>query len=86
MRGYQKKVIYIKHTGSSLFDEAYFVVGPSGENVKTADMISEANRIIEESIKKESHRKKNSALDFLYPFLIGITVCAAVFIILLSVF
>ncbi|MBQ8322105.1 MAG: hypothetical protein IJX92_07055 [Clostridia bacterium] len=86
MRGYQKKVIYIKHTGSNLFDEAYFVVGSTGENAKRSDMILEANRIIEESIKKEPRKKKTALSDFLYPFMIGILVSVVVFVIVLTVF
>lgn len=50
MRGYQRRVIYMKDTGSAIFDEAYFVVK---ENVYErgcgADMVSEATRIIEEN-------------------------------------
>ncbi len=49
MRGCQKKVIFLKNTGSSLFDEAYFVISREGEkeNVGENNMIVEANRIIE---------------------------------------
>ena len=62
MRGYQKKAIYIKNTGSQVFEEAYFVVRPDGGGVKnSADMIIEANRIIEENFKNE---KKNIYLAF----------------------
>ena len=48
MRGYQKKVIYLKNTGSRHFEEAYFVVRP-GEKASPDKMIDEANRIIEEN-------------------------------------
>ena len=53
MRGYQKKVIFLKDTGSNLFDEAYFVVSRKGEeaNIEQSDMIFEANRIIKERYK-----------------------------------
>lgn len=86
MRGYQKKVIYIKHTGSNLFDEAYFVVGPSGENMKSGDMVLEANRIIEDSIRNEPKKRSFRLSEFLYPFLIGVIVSTIVFVIVLSVF
>lgn len=58
MRGYQKRVIYMKNPGSAVFEEAYFVIkegnhsSPSGQ-----DIIKEANRIIEENVsggKKET--------------------------------
>ena len=71
MRGYQKKIIYLKHTGSHLFDEAYFVISPTATAAKKDDMIIEANRIIEESIGAKVKRKKAFAPEFLYPFLIG---------------
>ena len=49
MRGCQKKVIFLKNTGSNIFDEAYFVVSKLGEKAKDTEenMIIEANRIIE---------------------------------------
>jgi hypothetical protein len=48
MRGYQRKVIHIKNTGSYLFDEAYFVLSRDGEDLRLGedDMVTEANRII----------------------------------------
>ena len=48
MKGYQRKVIHIKKTGSYLFDEAYFVLSRDGEALKLGedDMVTEANRII----------------------------------------
>lgn len=61
MRGYQRKVIHIKNTGSYLFDEAYFVLSRDGEalHIGEDDMVTEANRIIND----ERYRKlKNSPL------------------------
>ncbi len=76
MRGYQKKVIFLKDTGSHLFDEAYFVVSRRGEeaHVEQTDMIYEANRIIRESLMDKESRikgKKRNALSFLLPFFLG---------------
>ena len=65
MRGYQKRIIYLKHTGSHLFDEAYFVVSPNGAAAKKDDMVIEANRIIEESIGAKDKEKKAFAPGFL---------------------
>ena len=53
MRGYRKNVIYLKNVGSSVFEEAYFVIKPGMEDKEKSekqDFISEANRIIEESV------------------------------------
>ncbi len=62
MQGYQRKVIHIKNTGSYLFDEAYFVLSRDGEDLHIGedDMVSEANRIINE---KNYLRLKNSPLS-----------------------
>ncbi len=74
MRGYQKRIIHLKHTGSHLFDEAYFVISPSAQTRGDPDMISEANRIIEDSIGAERKFTQNTASGFLYPFLLGAAV------------
>lgn len=76
MRGYQKKVIFLKDTGSHLFDEAYFVVSRKGEeaHVEQTDMIYEANRIIRESLMDKESRikgKKGAPGSFILPFFLG---------------
>ena len=60
MRGYQRRVIFLKNTGSALFDEAYFVMRSEEmtEGKTEADMVSEAARIIEENFGKNKKRKK----------------------------
>ena len=49
VKGYQKRVVFLKNTGSEFFDEAYFVVCDAEHTQSDADMISEANRIIDEA-------------------------------------
>lgn len=77
MRGYQKKVIFLKDTGSNLFDEAYFVVSRKGEEAKIdqSDMVFEANRIIKESLKDKELRirgeREKKKKSFFLPFLLG---------------
>jgi hypothetical protein len=77
MRRYQKKVIFLKDTGSHLFDEAYFVVSRKGEEAQIckSDMIFEANRIIKESIGDREKRVKRErgvfSLRVIVPFFIG---------------
>ncbi len=78
MRGYQKRIICLKHTGSHLFEEAYFIVSPSSVNIKDSDMVEEANRIINDSIGIKYKRKKDSH-GFLYPFLLGSAVSVIIF-------
>ena len=62
MRGYQKNVIYLKNVGSPVFEEAYFVIRPGIENEEKnkkekPDFISEANRIIEESVGNQKGKR-----------------------------
>ena len=77
MRGYQKKVIFLKDTGSHLFDEAYFVVSRKGEeaHIEQSDMVYEANRIIKESLDDKEMRIRGegnkSKADFFVPFFLG---------------
>ena len=78
MRGYQKKVIFLKDTGSHFFDEAYFVISRKGEEAKIdqSDMILEADRIIKESLKERESKFKGerrlSKRKFLIPFFLGV--------------
>lgn len=52
VRGCQKKIIYLKNTGSEVFDEAYFVISDKelSSGMDECDMVEEANRILNESI------------------------------------
>ncbi len=84
MRGYQKKVIFLKDTGSHLFDEAYFVVSREGEaaHIEQSDMVFEANRIIKESLEGKESRmgreRKRRALSFIIPFFLGAIITLSV--------
>jgi hypothetical protein len=74
MRGYQRRVIFLKNTGSALFEEAYFVMRSEEMAVgkSEADMVSEATRIIEENFgKRKSRRKIPTLLTLIFSFLGG---------------
>lgn len=73
MRGYQKRVIFLKNTGSALFEEAYFVIRSDemAEGKTEADMISEAARIIDENTSKKKRFKFKQLLALLISFLSG---------------
>ena len=63
MRGYQKKVIFLKNADSDIFDEAYFILKEGILlSVPENDMINEANRIIEENLKGERGGKRYGKL------------------------
>lgn len=77
MKGCQKKVIFIKNTGSRIFDEAYFIVSREGEAsaIEENSLIYEANRIIENSLdtgyEGYGKERRGKVLGFLIPFFIG---------------
>ena len=49
VRGCQKKIIYLKNTGSDVFDEAYFIINDKAlSSEDDVDMVKEANRILDE--------------------------------------
>ena len=80
MKGYQRKVIFLKNTGSPYFDEAYFVVSREGvgKSVDQSDMVFEANRIINESLEDSRTRIRRERVkrrrDFLIPFFLGMLI------------
>lgn len=80
MRAYQKKVIFLKNTGSDSFEEAYFVISDKGcESKSHTDMVDEAKRIIKESFGK-NRRLGLLHPRYIAPFLLG----GAVFSLFLS--
>lgn len=64
VRGCQKKIIYLKNTGSEVFDEAYFVVNDKkiSENNRECDMVEEANKILNECISITEQKGTLTAL------------------------
>lgn len=88
MRGYQRKIIHLKNTGSYLFDEAYFVLSRDGEDLHLGedDMVKEASRIIDERnyIRIENNffiRNKRRILLLLLGALSGAAMSALLFLI-----
>ena len=77
MRGYQKRVVFLKNTGSSLFEEAYFVIRSDKgekshpEGLKKNDFLEEANRIIEENSKYYGEDKRRR-LDYKSALVFGL--------------
>ena len=84
MRGYQKKVIYVKNTGSRHFEEAYFVLRPDSEGAAASydSMISEANRIINENFKRKKGGFFYSKKWYILAFFLG---CVTTFVLCLVI-
>lgn len=51
IKGCRKNVVWIRNTGSDMFEEAYFIVSDkkTEKNTTDCDMLTEANRLIAES-------------------------------------
>ncbi len=60
VRGYQRKVIFLKNTDSEIFTEAYFIVDDRASEAKESDMVREANRIIEENLARGAAGKRGA--------------------------
>lgn len=76
MRGCQKKIVFLKNTGSHIFDEAYFILKSDGQEQKndknvTRDMVCEANRIIEENFGLVKKRRIPRACLYAISFILG---------------
>ena len=92
LRGCQKKIVFLKNTGSKHFDEAYFVISEEGEKSTPPDLIKEANRIIDENVFgkektdiKESLIKKifkNRIIIFILGVLTSVAFCTTIILIL----
>lgn len=70
IKGCHKNIVFLKDTGSELFDEAYFILKPNAHEKKETDIISEATRIVN-SLDDGSKRKGRGRLSKLFSFLVG---------------
>ena len=61
MRGSEKRVIFIRDTGSRIFEEAYFIVrrgAAEGASCTEGDMLREAQRILGEASSAYPARRR----------------------------
>ena len=57
VRGYQKRIIHLKNTESAVFDEAFFLVNErSSKGMCERELIREANRIVDDSLREKENR------------------------------
>ena len=84
MRGYQKKVIYVKNTGSRHFEEAYFVMRPDCDTdvPSSESMVREANRIIKENFESRRSGFLRSKKWHFLTFFLGAVFTLAVSLVL----
>lgn len=55
IKGCHKSIVFLKDTGSELFEEAYFVIKPNVKKSASHDIIIEATNLVN-SYKDKSHR------------------------------
>ena len=84
MRGSEKKIIYVKDTGSKIFEEAYFVIrrGVDGEDNRPSenDMVREATRIVAQNgAEYPAARRRRRLRTKLLSFLAGAAAATSVF-------
>ena len=92
MRGYQKRVVYLKNIDSSIFEEAYFIMKTDlseasfSKNKESFNLVKEANRIIEENIDF-SHKSKITKKNFKNAvfFFVGFLLSSSIFLLYLLV-
>lgn len=95
MRGFQKRVVFVKNPDSALFDEAYFVLreGGGGEAPSGQDMVREALHILEkeggEAPKKRKGKEKEKMSlaegqsgRFAQGLLLGVSLCGLLSVLL----
>ncbi len=77
LRGCQKKIVFLKNTGSKIFDEAYFVISDRDDApvVSREKMIDEAKRIVAEAAfdgtRGGASVRKGFFFSYALPFLLG---------------
>ena len=72
IKGCHKRIIFLKNTGSELFEEAYFIMKPQALEMKEHDVVSEAAKIVNSFEEKRAiPTKKRGRARWLIPFLSG---------------
>jgi LPS O-antigen subunit length determinant protein (WzzB/FepE family) len=73
IKGASRRMVVLKHTGSRLFEEAYFILREETEaKVPRTDMIAEANRIVSaNTLPPREEKPKRSPLLMTFFFLLG---------------
>ena len=84
LKGYQRKLIMIRTNDSDIFESAFFILrSATCEKGKQAEMVSEANRILQESDgvkKKKSFKARHLLLMLGIGFLLGSAALGAVWL------
>lgn len=58
LKGCQKKIIFLKDTGSDFFEEAYFVIKPEYDSMNEDNIVCEATRIANGLCQEKNTKKR----------------------------
>ena len=89
VRGCQKRIVYLKSTGSEVFSDAYFVVRDNAlSDICECDMVKEANKILDECVSLDEKMSLGQTVfeivkRKIIPFLLG-TVVGMIIVILIK--
>ena len=72
LKGCQKRIVFLKDTGSELFDEAYFVIKAEYQNKSEGEFIQEATKIANSGKAEASVAKRSSFAFGFFLFSIGL--------------
>lgn len=74
IKGCQKRIVFLKNTGSEYFDEAYFVLKPDALERDEADIVSEATKIANMALDRGSRGLKHERIKRLGFFALGLAI------------
>ena len=86
IKGCHKNIVFLKDTGSDLFEEAYFILKPNARDKKNADIISEATKIVnslDDGNKKKGRWKIGKLVSFFVGAIIGSGIMLIIHLILI---
>ena len=79
LKGCQKRVVQIKSVPSELFEEAYFILKPSGEKTAEDDIVKEAERLLKESLFQKKEKTFRCSWEDILVFLAGAALAVVIF-------
>ena len=80
LKGSEKRIVCMKSAGSRLFCEAFFVLREDAHPLGEADMLAEANRILDENLLRTPKARSAARLYTVLAFLAGAALSAMGFL------
>lgn len=76
LKGYQRRIVLVKDTGSPLFSEAYFVLSEDADRLRRGDIVEEATRIV---ARETGETRQSPRSRWLWGFAYGFFCCLFLF-------